>query len=79
MRADGRETGLFEPRGQFFDCVGALVVFFKIALPRAVRLEAEEVDLVVEHFDVFSVARAPEAEHVLTLVEQHLAVEFFHF
>lgn len=59
--------------------VCALVVLFKVALPRAIRLEAEKVDLIVEHFDVFAVARAPEAEHVLTLIEQHLAVEFFHF
>ena len=79
MRADGRESGLFEPRGQFFDCVGALVVFFKIELPRAVPQEAEEVDIVVEQNDVNTLPRAPEAEHVLTLIEQHLAVEFFHF
>ena len=52
MRADGRETGLFEPRGQFFDRVGALVVLFKVALPRAIRLEAEEVDLVVDALTV---------------------------
>ena len=52
------------------------MVFFKVALPRAVQLEAEEVDLVVEHFDVFSVARAPEAEYVFALVEQHLVLCF---
>ena len=41
MRADGRETGFLEPCAQLLDGIGALVVLFKVALPRAIRLAAK--------------------------------------
>lgn len=62
-----------QPRGQLLGGVAALAVILEPALPRAVRPQVKEVDIVAAY--PAAELRAPDAVGVLRLVEVDLPVE----